>query len=302
MTLRPEFIEFKTKDGITLPGLFYKARKSNAAVIYLHGNGSSSIFYDAAKHQNTMASALNKRGIAILYFNNRGAHLIHKLNVEKGGRIARKRFGMAYERIKECVPDIEGAISFLKKRGYKKFYLMGASTGANKICVYDFYKPKNEIAKYILLCGGDDTGIYYHALGKSKFWNLLSQSKKKIRTKRGNEIMPDILPDEIFSYTGFYDIANPDGDYNTFPFYEVIRRVKLSKKPLFRYFKSIKKPALVVYGDKDEYAWGNVPRIVEILKRYQSKLDYKIIKGADHGFKGCQQQLANTVADWMNKA
>ncbi|MDO8495650.1 MAG: DUF1749 domain-containing protein [bacterium] len=297
---QPEFIEIKTKDGLILPGLLYRAKRAQAAAIYLHGNGSSSVFYGESGN-HPLAAALNKNGISVLFFNNRGAHIIKKLNVKQKRKTIRKPYGMAYEKIKECVPDIDGAISFLRKRGYKKFYLIGASTGANKICVYSFYKKDNEISKYVLLCGADDTGIYYHALGKSNFWKLLAKSKRKIKTGRGEEIIPELLPD-IFSYLGFYDIANPNGDYNTFPFYEVIHKAKLSDKPLFRHFKSIKKPSLAVYGDQDEYAWGDVPRIVEILKRYQPKFDYKIIKGADHGFKGREKQLANIVANWLVKS
>ena len=108
-----------------------------------------------------------------------------------------------------------------------------------------------------------------------------------------------MLPDEIFSYKGFYDIANPDGDYNCFPFLEALGKAKLSKKPLFRYFKLVKKPSLVVYGDKDEYAWGDVPKVVEILKNYQPKFEYNIIKDADHGFTGKNEELAKVIVDWL---
>lgn len=295
--IKPEFIEFPTKDGLTLPGLLYRGEKDKAVIINLHGNGSSSVFYDETKNR-PLVSALAKKNVSILYFNNRGAYNVKKLYVRRGQKEIKKRFGMAYEKIKECVEDIDGAISFLKKRGYRKFYLVGASTGANKICVYNFYKPKNDIEKYILLCGGDDTGIYYHMLGKKRFWMLLTEAKRKIKARRGEDIVKEMLP-ELFSYIGFFDIANPDGDYNVFPFYEVLRGVKLSTKPLFRHFKSIKKPALIVYGDKDEYAWGNVHKIVEILKSQQPNLNYKIIKNADHGFQNKESQLAKIIADWL---
>lgn len=295
--MEPKFVEFQTKDGLTLPGLLYRGKKDKAAVIYLHGNGSSSVFYDETKNR-PLASALAKKSISILYFNNRGAHNIKKLYVKQGGTRVRRRFGMAYEKIKECIEDIDGAVSFLKKWGYRKFYLAGASTGANKICVFNFYKPKNDFKKYILLGGGDDIGIYYHMLGKPKFWKLLGEAKKKVKSKQGEEIMKEMLP-ELFSYMGFFDIANPDGDYNVFPFYEVLRKVKLSTKPLFRHFKSMRKQTLVVYGDQDEYAWGDVPKVVEMLKSYQPKLVYRIIKGADHGFKNHENQLAGTVARWL---
>ncbi len=296
--MMPQFVDFPLKDGITLPGLLYRAPKSHDAVIFLHGNGSSSIFYQEWKNR-IFASALAKKNISILYFNNRGAHIIKNLSVGHGVKQTKKRFGMAYEKIKDCVIDIDGAISFLKKQGYKNFYLMGISTGANKICVYNFYKPKNEVKKYILLCGGDDTGIYYDCLGKKMFWKLLEEAKKKIKAKQDEEIIKEMLPENIFSWKGFFDIANPDGDYNVFPFYEVLHKEKLSEKPIFRYFKKIKKPTLVIYGSEDEYAWGNVPKIVEILKNYQPMFTYKIIAHADHGFKNHEKKIARMITNWL---
>lgn len=264
----------------------------------MHGNGSSSVFYDETENR-PLAAALAQKNISTLYFNNRGAHIIKKLNIKAGNKDEWRFFGMAYEKIKECIEDIDGAISCLKKKGYRKFYLAGASTGANKICVYNFYKPKNDVEKYILLCGGDDTGIYYHSLGELKFWQLLAEAEKKIKSKKGEEIIKEILPDEFFSHIGFFDIANPNGDYNIFPFYEVLRKVKLSTKPLFRHFKSIGKPTLVLYGDKDEYVWGNALKIIEILKSYQPSFVYEIIEGADHRFKNHEQELAEIIANWV---
>src|SRR3989344_1837444 len=262
----PIIVQIKTEDGLTLPGLFYEARGSKKAAIFLHGNGSSSVFYsDDLKGEQ--AKALVNKGISYLLFNNRGAHLIKKLNVQdKNRKEKRKRYGMAYEKIKDCIKDIDGAINFLESKGYKEFYLIGESTGANKICVYNFYKPRNKVSKYILLGGGDDTGIYYDQLGKGKFYRLLKEAKEKIRKHKAEDVIHELLPDEIFSYQGFYDIANPDGDYNVFPFLEVLKKVELSKKPLFRHFKSITKPSLVVYGEKDKWAW-DIPRMIEIMKK-----------------------------------
>lgn len=297
--MQPEFIEIQTKDGLYLPGLFYVSKASKKVAIFLHGNGSSSVFYNE-KVNKIFAEELNKKGISTLYFNNRGAHLIKIFKKEIRGKLIKKRFGMAYEKIKDCVFDIEGAIFMLKQRGYEEIFLVGFSTGANKIAVFNFYKPKNKVSKYVLICGGDDTGIYYNAFGPNKFQRLLLESKQKIKNKKGEELIKDILP-ELFSYNSFYDIANPDGDYNIFPFYEVLHKIKLSTKPLFRYFSKIKKESLVVYGDKDEYAYGNVPKIVEILKQQNPNLKYEIIKGADHSFYKYERELANKIALFLKQ-
>lgn len=293
-----KFVEFDTVDGLTLPGLLYEAEKSEEVAVFLHGNGSSSMFYDENENRD-LPNELNKKGISILKFNNRGAHIIKKLNVKKDDEVERKKFGCAYEKIKDCILDIDAAVEFLQKLGYKEFYLIGASTGANKICVYNFYKPENVFKKYVLIAGGDDTGIYHSILGKDKFYKLLKISKEKIKQGKSEELIKELLPDEIFSYVGFYDIANPDGDYNCFPFSEVLTKTKLSTKPLFRYFKSIEKPSFVIYGDSDEYAWGDISKIIKILKSYQPSFDYKTIKNADHGFTGKENDLAKTISNWI---
>ena len=297
--VEPKIVQIKTEDGLILPGLFYEAPNFKKAAIFIHGNGSSSVFYsDDLKEEQ--AKTLNQKGISYLLFNNRGAHLIKRLHVlGKNGKVERKRYGMAYEKIKDCIKDIDGAINFLESKGYKEFYLIGESTGANKICVYHYYKPKNKVAKYVLLGGGDDTGIYYNELGKNRFFKLLKESKEKIKKRKGEELICELSPDEIFSYIGFNDIANPDGDYNCFPFLEVLKKLKLSKEKLFRHFKSIDKPTLVIYGEKDEYAWGDVPKVVNILKNLKPEFKYEIIKDADHGCSEHQKELVKVITDWL---
>ena len=44
-------------------------------------------FYDEVENR-PLASALAKKNISILYFNNRGAHIIKKLNVRRGKKMS----------------------------------------------------------------------------------------------------------------------------------------------------------------------------------------------------------------------
>lgn len=292
----PLYIQLPTSDGLSLPGLLFSPQSSTKAAIYLHGFGGSSFYM----HDFTLEEEFNKSNIALLRFNNRGAELIKRLTVKKDEREESRYFGAAYEKIKECIEDIDAAVSFLEQKGYKEIYLIGNSTGANKICVYNYYKPQNKISKYILIAGGDDTGHHYARLGKDKFYHFLKKAKAKIDEGAGGEIICELLLGEIISWQSFLDIADPDGDYNIFPFYEVINKVKLSNKPLFHHFQSIKKPSLIVYGEHDEFAWGDANRIIEILKKYQPKFDYKIIQGADHRFRDKKKELAKTITDWLS--
>lgn len=295
-------VQFETTDGLLLPGLLFEPKKATKQVaINLHGNGSASVFYSQERAQ-VFARELTKKDIAFFTFNNRGAHYIKNLKYADEEKEPVK-MGTAYEQIKDCIHDINGAISFLAAQGYETFYLLGHSTGANKICVYNYYQPENKVAKYVLLGGGDDTGILYDWVGGSeKFWQYLKRAKQHIERGMGQKLIPKYMLDMIMSYQSFYDTCNPDGGYNIFPFNEYLNNLQLSQKELFREFKALTKPTQVVYGELDEYCYGDVSEIVAILQQQvtgKENYTFEIISGADHGFDGHEQQVAEVVSSWL---
>lgn len=304
MSSKLKLVEFQAQDGVVLPGLLYEpASTTNRVLLYLHGNGSSSVFYKA-QLMNTFAKQLNKLGISFFPFNNRGAHYIKKLKKVVGTETVEFMQGMVYEKIKDCIFDIEGAISFLENLGYRQFYLAGSSTGANKICVYNFYKPKNRVYGYILLGGGDDSGIYYQQMGREKFLFALKKCQEEINNGHATKLVPKYLTANLISYQSLYDIINPDGDYNIFPFYEYFHGLKLATKKLFQEYAAIKKPTLVVYGEKDEYCYNKVPEILALLKKKTSvpeKFEFALIPHADHTFTDKQLELNHIICKWLAK-
>lgn len=299
--MKLKHLEFPTADGLNLPGLLYEPnKKSDKVAILLHGNGSSSIFYSPERGA-IYAKYLNKKGIAYFPFNNRGAHIIKRLTKRADGTEERLNYGCAFELIKECVFDINGAVDFLKTLGYKTFYLIGASTGANKICVYNFYQPKNSVSKYVFIGGGDDSGSIYQEFGKAKFDLVLKKCQEKIKAGKGMDLAPKYWMG-VYSYQSIFDTINPDGDYNTFPYNQVLNKLQISTKEIFREIKSIDKPTLVLYGENDEYCYGKVPEILKFLKKEtnnSNNFTYKILPDCDHGFVGKEDLLVKTIVEWL---
>ncbi len=301
-----QLVEFPTPDNLLLPGLlFTPSKQTKKAAIFLHGNGSSSVFY-SVKRANALAKSFCSQGMALLLFNNRGAHYIKKLTKidEVGEEIEDVLLGTALEIIKDVVHDIDGAVNYLQKHGYQQFYLIGHSTGANKICVYNHYQPDNVFEKYILLGGGDDTGLFFHECSNvSQFRQLLEKAKDMIDQHRGQELVPQNFSNSMISYQSFFDIANPDGDYNCFPFKEYLEQLQLSSKSLFRYFRAIKKPSLVVYGENDQYAaeksGQKANEVLSSLTKDKKNFEFEIITQADHSFHGFEKELGELIADWL---
>ena len=261
-----ELVQFEATDGVPLSGLLYEPRRSAAAIIWLHGI-SGSVF--DARRTNKLGAAFTSRRFAFFPFNNRGAHVIR-----------RGRLGAAYEVLWDCVYDIDGAIRQLRRRGYRDFTLAGHSTGATKIAVYDHSKPRNSLRRYSLRGGADDTGMLHRERGARR---LLAQARRK----RNSD---ELVPGRIMSWRAFYDMANPDGDYNVFPFAKATR----GRRP-FRYIRAIRKPALYVYGEKDEYGFD-----AELLaENIAANGEIVVIRNADHGFHGNEEELATLIADWI---
>ncbi|HET7436677.1 MAG TPA: alpha/beta fold hydrolase [Thermoanaerobaculia bacterium] len=292
-------VRFEATDGIELVGLLYEPfRATKRAIVFLHGTGGASVF--DSKRTNILADEFLRAGIAFFAFNNRGAHVLRRLRSTR-----RKRSisgGSAHEVIRDCVKDIDGALVNLRARGYRDFTLVGHSTGANKIAVYDHYKPRNPVKRYVLLAGGDDTGLLHLQLGEKRFRAAIEKARAMIKEKRGDELVSSRLSSMPMSWRAFYDMANPDGDYNVFPFGEVLRDVQLSRRARFRYVKAIRKPSLFVYGENDEYCYDDVPGCVAVLAEAigaNEKIELAIMRDADHGFGGREVELAALIERWM---
>ncbi len=286
-------LRWEATDGAPLAGLLFEpSRPTTRAVIFLHGTGGASVF--ESKRTNALAAAFAADGLAYFAFNNRGAHLVRRVGRDLGG--------MAYEKIRDCVFDIDGAVRELWSRGFRDLTLVGHSTGANKVAVYDSVKRRNRVKRYVLLAGGDDTGMLYEQLGARRFAAALVKARAMVHDRRGGELVPRALSSLPMSWRSFYDMANPNGDYNVFPFLEVMRGVRLSRRPRFRHVRGIRKPALFVYGENDEYLYGDVSRCASILADAlgpRPNVGIAVMAEADHGFSGREGELAELIVRWM---
>jgi pimeloyl-ACP methyl ester carboxylesterase len=290
-------------DGLLLPTLHYQPTEpTKRAVIWLHGMGSSGVIYSTVQ-TNALARAFVDSGTAFIAMQNRGAGMLQGVKYIDDGEKQKRLQGTTHELISECVHDIDGAIAFAKSAGYTELYLAGHSTGANKVLLYSYLKPDNPLAGYVPYGGGDDTGLFYEELGPDKFKAALAAAKRQTDAGHGEDLAPFDMMGDHFSYQSAYDILNPDGDYNTFPYYES-QHHRLGTKPLWREFKSLAKPTLVIYGAVDEYCKPDVPACLGILKREAPagvNIAYQTIPGGDHGCYQHETELAAAIADWVAK-
>ena len=252
-------VRFEAADGVALAGLLYEPRRATKrAIIWLHGGGGASVF------ESRRTNLLGAIFIAQASPSSRSTTAAPASSAAPATTSAAPHSNGSAT----AWPTSTARIRELWRRGYRDITLAGHSTGANKIAVYDHYKPRNRAKRYVLLAGGDDTGLLYAQLGARRFNALLAKAKAMIKARRGDELAPRIPGQTMLSWRALYDVANPDGDYNVFPFFEAMTGTKLSRRPLFRYIRAIRKPSLYIYGDRDEYCFDDVPRCVAILAQH----------------------------------
>ena len=305
--MRLELVSLLSSDNIELPGLLYRPDQDTRKVaVWLHGIGDNAVFYKP-REINSLAAGLAKQGIALLAFNNRGAHSKKNLKfADESLPEEDRRFkgGMYYELIAECVHDIDGAAAFLQEQGFRDLYLVGLSTGANKICAYHVRAKRNPFSKYVLAGPGDDTGLMFMELGEKRFWAALNYAARFLKTDP-LKTMPKYTGMHPYSVRSAWDVLNPDGAYNTFPYYEAVRE-RIGKKPLFEEYRQLDRPTLVIFGAEDEYTEhiGGTAKARELLMAQTSnamlkQTDFILVPETNHAFDGAQDVFAKRVAEWL---
>jgi len=80
-----------------------------------------------------------------------------------------------------------------------------------------------------------------------------------------------------------------------------MRGIRLSRKPRFRYLRGIRKPTLAIWGEADEFCYGDVSGCVAALANAigaKPEFELAIMKAADHGFAGLEGELAEMIIRW----
>ena len=79
-----------------------------------------------------MVKTYTNRGYTFLTFNNRGTNFVPELLKKDGYEV----IGGCYERFIDCILDINGAIKYVKEKGFTEIVLKGHSYGCNKVVYY----------------------------------------------------------------------------------------------------------------------------------------------------------------------
>ena len=290
-----EKIDFIATDGIELCGILYKGKeKTDKIILAVHGMTSNCF----KKRDDIIAKKANEEKIDYFCFNNRGSEIVKYISKNINGKKEKSLAGTAYEDVLEGYEDIVGAILKLKELGYSKIYLQGHSLGSTKV-VYTYNELKeeetdilNNIKGIILLSLIDIPMAVKFYLGKNyETYLKLAEEKEE---KGINDLMPKnafIHPISVKTFLR-YVRDNKDIDfarYGNDNEMEILNKIDI---PLF-----------MRWGNDNEMIAQKAEELVTILNNIitNPSKDIDYIDGANHGYDGKEEILAEEIIKFVNR-
>ena len=293
-----EKIFFETQDNAELVGLLHTKNPSKKVIISVHGMTSDCL----KRRDDIIAKTMVENGIDYFTFNNRGHDVIAYIAKDVNGEYEKQKAGTAYENIQDSYYDINAAIDEMMKKGYEEIYLQGHSLGCTKIVyTYNRLKNKNE-SKYLekikvimLLSLVDIPKAQKINLG-DKYNYILEYAQEKEREGKQEELMPSesfIHPLSVKTYLKYFGEEGKEIDF-----------AKYSEKDYdFKELNNIQIPLFMRWGDTFEMIEQKAQDLVQIVKQKlkNPKTDINYIEGANHGYTGKEQILADQILNFLLK-
>ena len=207
--MKQELVRMNSIDGIEMVGILYEPEeKSNTIVIHVHGLCGN--FYEN-RFLDTLAKTYTKKETSFLTFNNRGTNFISELL--KGNEF--EIIGGCYEKFTDCLLDIDGAVNYVKEKGYTDIILEGHSYGCNKL-IYYYYKKHPNIIGLIFASAPDMMGL--HLYRQTDYKELIKEAKENIDNGKPTKILSNIVEDYMYmSSQTYYDWFNEKSNLDNLP-------------------------------------------------------------------------------------
>jgi|AntRauTorckE6833_2_1112554.scaffolds.fasta_scaffold17426_1 pimeloyl-ACP methyl ester carboxylesterase len=279
-----KYIKFKNGDKLMLDALVLGNNKAKKAYIFIHGLGSN-MFSCFSLNQK-----LAKKSRMLLTFNNRGQGIINKfkeedIKSEKGYKS--KILGSALEEFTDSKYDIQGAVDYLKSQGIKEIYLIGHSTGCQK-SVYYLSKVNDKTVKgAVLLAPISDYSSTINSIDVNSYKKALEEALKMKKNNKENELLASNFWYRPISAQRFLSLYTPTSTEEIFTY---------GSKKIATLLRKVDKKLLVFLAEKDEYSdrESNVLK-VWFDKNIKNLNKVFIIKEANHGFQGKEDELARII-------
>lgn len=286
--MNEKLVRIKSVDGIEMPGILYTP-KDYTEGICIHVHGMNGNFYEN-RFVDVLAESYTEKGYSFLTFNNRGRDFITELIKDNDFTL----IGGSLERFQDSLFDIQGAIDYVKKLGYKNIILEGHSYGCNKVLYYYNKIEDNSIKKIVLLAPCDIPEESKKFLSSDEYENAVRESEELVQKRREMELInySVMANGKVAAGTFYYDFL-PDGENDFIRYRDGI----VGNSDVL---SCIKIPILVIFGDKDECVLTeSIDVVTGYLKNNISNCNILIINNTDHIFTDKFNELGEIIKCYL---
>jgi len=294
------FVQTNTSDDLILSGLFSENNYKKKVVLHIHGYEGD--FY-TNKFIHSIAESLDTNDYSFLTVQHRGTGAeseIYHYPYGSGGI----KLGSHYEKLEDAHIDISAWIKFLKSLGYQEIILQGHSLGTLKVVRYMYEgEYRDQIEKVILLAPFDKNFEIKSAFEKTEFFKngkslqeMIWVVKQEIERGNGRNIAPFVIDNDMRSYENLYSWAQNDEFGEMFNFSEFITYD-------FPILSKLNRETCIIVGSVDPFFHPSNPsnpkEVLELLSQKNKFISPNLIEGADHGFEGYEDQISNTILEFL---
>lgn len=275
MNVQTEICTFKTADNERLHGALFTPTEKPAdlALIFIHGVAMN--FYLPPLF--TFGQELAARGFHSFVVNTRGHDWI-----SRAGNLA-KFGGSAYENLEDCLPDLDGAVDYMKQRGHHRIILIGHSLGAIKSIIYQGTCRRPEVVG-IVSCSAPRQFFSERVARQAGFRELIEKAEALVAEGKGEEL----IPVGVGSTPGIFTARSHVNKYG--------RDDRNDCRP---YAKRLGCPLLAIVGSKEPEFFYDYTR--EIVAAAEHNAECRLIAGANHFYNGHAAEIVEIIDRWLRR-
>lgn len=275
MNFHTEICTFKTADNERLHGALFTPTEgpSDLALIFVHGVAMN--FYLPPLF--TFGQELAARGFHGFAINTRGHDWI-----SRAGNLA-KFGGSAFENLEDCLPDLDGAVDYIKKRGYRRFILIGHSLGAIKSIIYQGTRQRPEVVG-IVSCSAPRQFFSERVARQAGFRELIEKAEALVAEGKGEEL----IPVGVGSTPGIFTARSHVNKYG--------RDDRNDCRP---YAKHLGCPLLAIVGSAEPKFFYEYAQ--EIVAAAAPNATCRLVDGANHFYNRHTPEIVAIIDHWLRQ-
>lgn len=275
MNIQTQLCTFKTADNERLHGLLFTPPddRPDLALVFVHGVAMN--FY--LPPFSIFGQELAKRGRHCFVTNTRGHDWISRAgNLTKLG-------GSAYEKLEDCLFDLDGALDYLKRQGYRRFVLVGHSLGAIKSIIYQGTRRRADIVG-IISCSIPKQ-FYSERIGRQPaFRETIEKAESLVAEGRGQELLSIAVgaTPGLFSAWTFLDKYGKDDRNDCRP-----------------YAKRMGCPLLAIVGGAEAKFFHEYAQ--ELVAAAGANSTYQPVDGGNHFYNRHTVEIVEIIYRWLRQ-